>query len=187
MKSSTISALTILGCSTLLFLFAGCKVSAPGSMESKMAKTIKQDITIGGKNDRNPTFDNAETVKEGQEHFGHHCQICHGLDGQNTGVPFATKMSPPVPELTSKDVQEYTDGQLKWIIENGIEPSGMPGWKGILTDEEMWNIVRYIRHLPPKGSLGSPAIFKEESEEHEKMEHGAKPDESKPHTRTHKH
>src|SRR6266404_4509553 len=166
---------------------SGCKVSAPSSLESTVAKELKQKVMIGGKDDRNPTFDTAETAHEGQEHFMHHCQICHGYDGQNTGVPFAEKMSPPVPDLKSKDVQDYTDGQLKWILENGIEPSGMPGWKGILTDEEMWNIVRYIRHLPTKGSLGSPAIFKEEAEEHEhaEHEHTAKPNESKPHT--HKH
>jgi mono/diheme cytochrome c family protein len=109
-------------------------------------------------------------VKEGQEHFGHHCGICHGLDGQSTGVPFAAKMQPPVADLSTKDVQDYADGQLKWIIENGIGPSGMPGWKGILTDEEMWNIVHYIRHLPAKGSLGEPAIYKEEAEEHEHAE-----------------
>jgi len=96
-------------------------------------------------------------------------------------------MDPPVADLSVKDVQDYTDGQLKWIIENGIKPSGMPGWKGILEDEEMWNIVHYIRHLPPKGSLGAPPIFKEEEEEHEHMkgeaahdDHGAKP-------HTHKH
>ncbi|HZD96314.1 MAG TPA: cytochrome c, partial [Candidatus Sulfotelmatobacter sp.] len=63
--------------------------------------------------------------------------------------------------------QEYTDGQLKWILENGIAYTGMPGWKGILTDEEMWNMVHYIRHLPAKGSLGAPEIFKEEAEAHE--------------------
>ena len=81
-------------------------------------------------------------------------------------------MDPPVADLSVKDVQDYSDGQLKWIIENGIKPSGMPGWKGILEDEEMWNIVHYIRHLPAKGSLGAPPIFKEEEEEHEHM-HGA--------------
>lgn len=61
----------------------------------------------------------------------------------------ATKMSPPVADL-------------KWIIENGIEPSGMPGWKGILDDDEMWKIVHYMRLLPPKGSLGVPEVFKQE-------------------------
>jgi mono/diheme cytochrome c family protein len=172
-----------------MFAFTGCKVSAPGGAETKLMTTMKHSVTIGGKDDKNPTPDTPDTYKEGQEHFGHHCQICHGMDGQATGVPFATKMSPPVPDLKSKDVQDYTDGQLKWIIDNGIEPSGMPGWKGILSDEEAWNIVRFIRHLPAKGSLGTPAIFKEEAEEHEKMEgmdmgHGAKKDDAKP---AHKH
>ncbi len=122
---------------------------------------------IGGKNVTNPTPDTPSTVKEGAEHFQHHCQICHGLDGQNTGVPIAQRTSPPVADLASSRVQKYTDGQLKWIIENGIRFSGMPGWKGILTDEEGWNIVRYIRHLPPKGSVSVPKVFQEAEEEHE--------------------
>jgi hypothetical protein len=56
------------------------------------------------------------------------------LDGHGTGVPFAGKMSPPVLDLGDNDVQQYKDGQLKWIIENGIRFSGMPGW-GVLEDE----------------------------------------------------
>jgi hypothetical protein len=56
----------------------------------------------------------------------------------------------------------------------------MPAWKGILDDDEMWKIVHYMRHLPPKGSLGAPAIFEEKDEEHKKMH-----DESKPHTHHH--
>jgi mono/diheme cytochrome c family protein len=167
-------------------VLSGCKASAPGSMETSMATELKQKVTVGGKDVKNPTPDTPEAAHEGQEHFMHHCQICHGFDGQNTGVPFAEKMSPPVADLSSKDVQGYTDGQLKWIIENGIEPSGMPGWKGILEDDEMWKMVRYMRHLPAKGSLGTPDIFKEEAEEHQEMKSG-KTDESKPHTHSHTH
>src|SRR5215472_9206852 len=166
---------------TGILALLGCKASAPSKVESTVANEVKHEVTVGGKDVKNPIPYTADAAKEGQEHFGHHCGICHGLDGQGTGVPFATKMQPPVADLSSKDVQGYADGQLKWIIENGIAPSGMPGWKGILTDEEMWNMVLYIRHLPAKGSLGAPAIFKEEAEEHEHMEHN----ESKPHT--HKH
>jgi cytochrome c553 len=162
---------------------AGCKAGEPGKVEKSVVTGIKHEMTIGGKNDKNPVPDTPEAAKEGGEHFQHHCQICHGLDGRNTGVPFAAKMSPPVADLSTKDVQDYADGQLKWIIENGIGPSGMPGWKGILEDDEMWKIVHYIRHLPPKGSLGAPAVYKEEAEEHEQMKH----DESKPHTHAHPH
>ena len=158
-------------------ILVGCGVTKPGSVESSVAKTIKSKVTVGGKDDKNPIAYSPDAAKEGGEHFQHHCQICHGLDGQNTGVPFAEQMSPPVADLASKDVQDYTDGQLKWIVQNGIGPSGMPAWKGILEDDEMWKIVHYIRHLPPKGSLGAPAIFKEEEEEHKGMESGAKPHE----------
>jgi mono/diheme cytochrome c family protein len=152
---------------------AACSAGKPGEMQNGVMTEIKQNVTIGGKDWTNPVPKSDAVIKEGAEHFQHHCQICHGLDGQNTGVPFADKMDPPIADLASKDVQGYTDGQLKWIIQNGISPSGMPGWKGILTDEEMWHMVHFIRNLPPKGSLGSPAIFNEEAEEHmEMMEHG---------------
>ena len=156
----------------VVFAGAGCKAGKPGKIETKVMDGIKRNITVGGKDWKNPIPYTPEAAKEGEEHFQHHCQICHGLDGQATGVPFATKMDPPVADLASLDVQEYTDGQLKWIIENGIQPSGMPGWKGIVEDDEMWKMVHFMRHLPAKGSLGAPPIFKEEEEEHHAMEHG---------------
>jgi mono/diheme cytochrome c family protein len=152
---------------TNVLLITGCRVTKTGTVESGMATEIKHKITVGGKDDASPVPTTAESIADGQAHFSHHCSICHGLDGDATGVPFADKMSPPVPSLSSKDVQDYKDGQLKWIIENGISPSGMPSWKGTLSEEEMWKIVVFLRHLPPRGRLGIPAVYKEEQEEHE--------------------
>lgn len=166
-----------------MLALAGCKAGTSSNAERTVVTEMKHKVTIGGKDVKNPVPFTPEAAKEGGEHFQHHCQICHGLDGQTTGVPFANRMAPPVADLSTKDVQDYTDGQLKWIIENGIGPSGMPGWKGILNDEEMWNMVHYIRHLPPRGSLGTPEVFKEEAEEHEHAEHG----ETRPPTHKHAH
>jgi len=167
-----------------LLALAGCAANKPGEMESGMMHQVKQ-VTIGGKDWKNPAPDNDASIKEGMQHFQHHCQVCHGLDGHATGVPFATMMDPPVPDLAEKEIQEYTDGQLKWIIENGIAPSGMPAWKGMLDDDEMWKIVRFLRHLPAMGSLGVPKVYAEGEGEHEAAEKGAKAGEAKPHT--HKH
>jgi len=94
------------------------------------------------------------------------------LDSQNTGVPFAEKMSPAVASLAMQDVQKYSDGQLKWIIENGIRYSRMPGWSGVLRDDEMWRIVHVLRHLPPKGSLGVPGVFRGGEEQHHEVGEG---------------
>jgi cytochrome c553 len=138
---------------------AGCKANPPGRSETGTMTFAKHHIFVGNKNQKNPLSDNPQSRADGKEAFSHYCVACHGLDGQNTGVPFADHMSPPVPSLVSPEVQQYTDGQLKWILDNGISPSGMPGSKGILSDDELWSIVIYIRHLPPAGSLGEPAMY----------------------------
>ncbi len=124
---------------------------------------VKRNVTVGGTKDRNPLGHSPDVLDQGKSAFGDYCTVCHGLDGQNTGVPFAGQLSPPVPSLASPEVQRYTDGQLKWIIENGISPSGMPASKGILSDDEMWSIVEYLRHLPPAGSLGDPPVYSGDS------------------------
>src|SRR5437016_1795384 len=162
--------LAIVSMLCMLCALSACKVSKPSSVEDKVMTEVKQKVTVGGKNDPDPIPDTQSNIEQGREHFGHHCQICHGMDGQGTGVPFAQQMSPPVADLNSKDVQDYTDGQLHWIIVNGINPSGMPAWKGIVEDEEMWKMVRFLRHLPPRGSLGTPKVFSEEEEQHQEVE-----------------
>jgi mono/diheme cytochrome c family protein len=137
----------------------GCSARPPSSAETKVAYWIKHHITIHGKKDLNPVPATPENIDDGKQTFTSYCMVCHGLDGQNTGVPFAASVSPPVPSLASTDVQAYTDGQLKWIIENGIYPSGMPPSKGDFSDDDMWRMVLYIRHLPKAGSLGEPTVY----------------------------
>jgi cytochrome c553 len=152
-------SLTLLVLSSVLLFSAACKVAPPGHVETAVATDVKRYVTVGGKNDRNPLVGKTEDIASGRKAFGSYCIVCHGLDGQNTGVPFADRMAPPVPSLASESVQKYTDGQLHSVIQNGIYPSGMPAAKGILNDDEIWSIVTYIRHLPPKGSLGEPKAY----------------------------
>jgi mono/diheme cytochrome c family protein len=145
-------------CLTLLALslLVGCKAQKPGKVETATVNWIKHHVTVRGKSDKNPVLDIEENRASGQDAFVSYCAVCHGKDGQNTGVGFASLMAPPVPDLTEKQVQSYSDGQLKWIVANGIYPSGMPASKEIFSDDDMWRMVLYIRHLPKKGSLGDP-------------------------------
>ncbi len=138
---------------------AGCKATPPGKWETAVVTRTKHWISVRNKDAKNPLAPTPDHIAAGKDSFSHFCVACHGLDGQNTGVPFAESMAPPVPSLASPEVQSYTDGQLKWVIENGIFPSGMPASRGILTDEEIWSTVLYIRHLPQAGSLGEPAMY----------------------------
>jgi mono/diheme cytochrome c family protein len=139
--------------------FINCKADPPGKQETRVMNWAKHRILVHNKTQTNPINDNGAAIADGKEAFSHYCVACHGLDGQNTGVPFANRMSPPVPSLAGKDVQSYTDGQLKWIVDYGIWPSGMPGSKSMLSDDEIWSIVIYLRHLPQAGSLGEPEMY----------------------------
>ena len=147
--------------SVLVFavLLQGCEATPPGRAESGFLTKAKHSFFIGNKNVRNPIPFTDSSFADGKDAFTHYCVACHGMDGQKTGVPFADRMNPPVPSLASKEVQSYTDGQLKWVIDKGISPSGMPGAKGILSDDEQWSIVVFLRHLPPAGSLGEPSMY----------------------------
>jgi mono/diheme cytochrome c family protein len=140
-------------------LLRGVRATTPGSLETNVTWGAKHHILVGDRMQKNPIKQTSESLADGKEAFTHYCVACHGMDGQNTGVPFADKMSPPVPSLASAEIQSYTDGQLKWVIDNGIWPSGMPGSKGTLSEEEIWSIVIYLRHLPPAGSVGEPDIY----------------------------
>src|SRR5580658_4401403 len=137
----------------------GCKANSPGKLETNTITFAEHHVFIGNKNQKNPLPSTPQTLADGKEAFSHYCVACHGMDGQNTGVPFVEHISPPIPSLASHDVQSYTDGQLKWILDYGISPSGMPGSKGTLSDDELWSIVVFIRHLPPAGSQSIPDMY----------------------------
>lgn len=143
----------------LMLTMAGCEAGHPGTMQTTTMNWVKHHVTVGGTKDRNPLQATPATIDAGKQAFGSYCVECHGRDGQNTGVPFAHSIDPPIPLLSSSAVQTYTDGQLHRVIEAGMFPSGMPASKGVLSDEEMWEIVIYIRHLPPSGSLGDPKAY----------------------------
>jgi mono/diheme cytochrome c family protein len=143
----------------LLLVARGAQARPPGKWEARIINIAKHRLLVGSRDLKNPLPATSESIAQGQQNFSHYCFACHGLDGQNTGVPFAETMSPPAPSLASSEVQHYTDGQLHWVIENGLWPSGMPASRGILEDEEIWSIVNYVRNLPPAGSLGEPPAY----------------------------
>ena len=145
-----------------LLLFRGAAAQPPSKLETLAITAAKRHFLVGNESAKNPVSADSKNILEGKQNFSHYCYVCHGLDGQGTGVPFADAMSPPLPSLASKSVQAYSDGQLFWIIKNGLWPTGMPRANGILNDDEIWSIVVYIRHLPPAGSLPDPRAYTDE-------------------------
>jgi len=97
---------------------------------------------------RNPLPASESTVAAGRAHFADHCASCHGNDGKGqTGM--GRNLYPRAPDMTLAATQSLSDGEIYWVIENGIRLTGMPAWgKGGDQDEETWALVSFIRHLP---------------------------------------
>ena len=96
----------------------------------------------------------------GRSNFGAYCMVCHGLDGQNTGVPFADKMSPPVPPLNSAESANLHRRATAFDYPEWDFSFGHAGLEGdFFTMRRFGRLVLYIRHLPPKGSLGEPQVY----------------------------
>jgi len=57
-------------------------------------------------------------------------------------------MYPRATDLTSKEVQSYSDQELFWIINNGIRFTGMPGFGKLEMPDHIWDLVNYVRTLP---------------------------------------
>jgi mono/diheme cytochrome c family protein len=98
---------------------------------------------------KNPVPAAAESVAKGKElYLGKGgCVACHGVEGDGKG-PGAMALTPPPRDLHNPEWQRArTDGELKWVIENGSPGTGMLPFKAQLTDREMWHLVNYIRSL----------------------------------------
>ena len=94
-----------------------------------------------------PPADLQTSIKAGDKLFGTECGQCHGLDGRKP-TDAGRWMYPRAPDLTSREVQRYSDRELFWIVKNGIRLSGMPGFGRVEPDDHIWNLVHFVRTLP---------------------------------------
>jgi mono/diheme cytochrome c family protein len=100
----------------------------------------------------NPIGASSEVIAEGREHFRDHCAVCHGNDGRGK-TDVGPNFYPPVPDLTSGEIQALSDAELYYAIREGVRFSGMPAWgsHGDEGDWANWKLVHFIRHLPKLG------------------------------------
>jgi mono/diheme cytochrome c family protein len=134
----------------LIFLAGGIGAQQePGRVESALAPRLRSiAIPSSAKNTRNPVPASPEAVKAGMEHFADHCAICHGNDGSGD-TEMGRHLYPRVPDMRKPETQNLSDGELFYIIENGVKLTGMPAWGGEHGGgESSWKLVVFIRHLP---------------------------------------
>jgi mono/diheme cytochrome c family protein len=170
----------------------------PGPTETTIARRLRSAaIPDRAKKTGNPVRLTSDVLESGMAHFADHCASCHGNDG-GADVEMARGLYPKVPDMRKSDTQGLSDGELFYIIENGVRLTGMPAW-GTGTpegEEASWALVHFIRHLPDltdaeleKMKAMNPKSADEwrEEEEARRFLEGGDPSPKKPAAGPHKH
>lgn len=112
---------------------------------SRFARRLS--VPRGAARAQNPIPVSAEVLAEARAHFADHCAVCHANDGSGQ-TQLGQALFPRAPDMRLADTQQQSDGELYWIIENGIRLSGMAAFgTGKPDDADSWKLVHLIRHL----------------------------------------
>jgi len=150
----------------------------PTALETMMARNARRiAMPVSASKLKNPAVDTPENLHDARLHFADHCAICHANDGSGDTM-IGRNLYPKPPDLRLEQTQKLADGEIFWIIENGVRFTGMAAFGGAHgSEEDSWKLVRFIRHLPqltaeermemerynPKG----PGDMEEEQEEND--------------------
>jgi mono/diheme cytochrome c family protein len=120
----------------------------PSALEAYLARGARKLSTpASGRNAKNPFAPTAEVLDEARAHFADHCAICHGNNGSGK-TQIGQNLYPKAPDMRLPETQNLTDGEIYYVIHNGIRLTGMPAWGPEEKDNDSWKLVLFIHHLP---------------------------------------
>jgi mono/diheme cytochrome c family protein len=121
---------------------------APTPSEVALARRLRSwSMPRSARDGKNPFTSSPELLQESARHFADHCASCHGNDGSGA-TEMGRNFFPRVPDMRSDVTQRLSDGELYYIIHNGVRWTGMPAWGDPDNDMDSWKLVLFIRHLP---------------------------------------
>ena len=126
--------------------------SQPSQLEVAVAHWIRSmSMPREVKEQANPWAARAtpEVLETARAHWADHCATCHANDGGGN-TEMGRNLYPKAPDMRSATTQNLSDGELYYIIRNGVRLTGMPAWGDakLAQDDESWQLVLFIRHLP---------------------------------------
>jgi hypothetical protein len=205
MKASAKLAFTVIGFAVVVVLLVGVFLSRqsgfsarqePSALEALVARKLRhRSVPEKTKEAKNPFTATPEILKDARAHFADHCALCHANDGSGQ-TTLGQNLYPKAPDMRQPATQSLSDGELFYIIHNGIRLSGMPAWgpPDADADEDSWKLVLLIRHLPnlTKAELEemeklNPRSIRELQEEKEEEEFLRGEDTPAPESKTNQH
>ena len=152
-KTAAFLFLPLVGLGIVMLLLQGRGVSArqtPSSIEARAALLLRSWMTPSTyKGLKNPVSATEENFVAAREHYADHCASCHANDGSGN-TEMGRNLYPKSPDMRLPRTQQLSDGELFYLIENGVMLTGMPGWSTGTPEGEKssWQLVHFIRRLP---------------------------------------
>lgn len=146
----TIAALVVASVAAMVVYHGVSVHRSPLAVEAFVARRLRHfAVPSGARTRENPVAATPEALAEARAHFADHCAICHANDGSGD-TDIGRNLYPNAPDMTDGHTQSLSDGELYYIIRNGVRFTGMPGWGDptIENDPDSWGLVHFIRHLP---------------------------------------
>jgi mono/diheme cytochrome c family protein len=155
MRSGTIILMGVLAVVGLVAAFAASILhnglsarATPTRVEAMMARNARHlAIPASARNMHNPAAATEENLHDARLHFADHCATCHANDGSGDTL-IGRGLYPKPPDLRQNETQKLSDGELFWIIQNGVRFTGMPAFATPGAENDSWKLVLFIRHLP---------------------------------------
>jgi mono/diheme cytochrome c family protein len=104
----------------------------------------------GAKKLTNPVAYSPEALEEARAHWADHCASCHANNGSGD-TQMGRNLYPKAPDMRTAETQQLSDGELYYVVQNGVRLTGMPAWGSAgdgAGNQDSWKLVLFIRHLP---------------------------------------
>ena len=93
----------------------------------------------------NPIPPTEENLIAGAEIYTQMCARCHGQANSGRSV-YGSSFYPPAPSLPGHATR-YTEAELFWIVKHGVRNTAMPAWSDLLSDQDIWPVVTFLKRL----------------------------------------
>ena len=118
--------------------------SAPMPFEKFLAHRALHAVIARAGDKPSPVAADESNLRSGAAIYRDNCAVCHGLPGRRM-TAIADGMFPKPPELfRGKGVTDDAVAETFWKVQNGIRLTGMPGFQGALTDDQMWQVSQLL-------------------------------------------
>jgi mono/diheme cytochrome c family protein len=119
--------------------------NGPGQFERHTANhSVDEWVDAHAAKQDNPFKPTAENIMDGSMVYDKNCAVCHGSLKQPVS-PLKNKFYPPVPQLMTRTPDD-PDANLFYVTKYGIKLTAMPGWDGVLSDDDIWKSVLFIKN-----------------------------------------